>query len=312
MRGYDEREVNTDEGYIFTTELRTPTISLGRTFRPSRSRQGPACNSSASGTTARPTTTRCCPAKPSETPLSSVGGGLRYTINTYVSVRFDYGFQLLHTGFDNDHGSRSDLGDCGELLRFCRIPRPGLNYDHDFAPHPGLSASFGIIGRRLARRAGQRGREFGDRRRRIRRARFLPFRSVERGQALPIGSTVRTGDDGTATLVTTPGSAIKVGNNSLLKINDLAFSTSGGAVTERKARLQLTSGVVSAMIDPSTPKITDFKIQTPQGVAAARGTFYAVIVKHGKSYVLVDHGKVGVLADQYTAAKALTHPDTWM
>jgi hypothetical protein len=124
------------------------------------------------------------------------------------------------------------------------------------------------------------------------------FASLKAGQTLPIGSTVRTGDDGTATLVTTPGSAIKVGNNSLLKINDLAFSTSGGAVTERKARLQLTSGVVSAMIDPSTPKITDFKIQTPQGVAAARGTFYAVIVKHGKSYVSVDHGKVGVLADQ--------------
>ena len=124
------------------------------------------------------------------------------------------------------------------------------------------------------------------------------FAPLKAGQILPIGSTVRTGDDGTATLVTTPGSAIKVGNNSLLKINDLAFSTSGGAVTERKARLQLTSGVVSAMIDPSTPKITDFKIQTPQGVAAARGTFYAVIVKHGKSYVSVDHGKVGVLADQ--------------
>ena len=45
-----------------------------------------------------------------ETPLSSVDGGLRYTINTYLSVRFDYGFQLLNTGLDNDHGSRSDVG----------------------------------------------------------------------------------------------------------------------------------------------------------------------------------------------------------
>jgi hypothetical protein len=122
---------------------------------------------------------------------------------------------------------------------------------------------------------------------------FAPLKS---GQVLPIGSTVRTGDDGTAVLITTPGSAIEVGNDSLMKINDLAFATSGGAVTERKARLQLTSGVVSAMIDPTTPKITDFKIQTPQGVAAARGTFYAVTVRNGKSYVAVNHGKVGVLA----------------
>jgi len=124
------------------------------------------------------------------------------------------------------------------------------------------------------------------------------FTLLHTGQVLPIGSTIRTGDDGTAVLVITPGSAIDIGNDSLLKINDLAFAKSGSSVTERKARLQLTSGVVSAMIDPSTPKITDFKIQTPQGVAAARGTFYAVIIKSGKTYVAVDHGKVGVLAEQ--------------
>ena len=124
------------------------------------------------------------------------------------------------------------------------------------------------------------------------------FAPLHKGQVLPIGCTVRTGDGGGAVLVTTPGSAIKIGSDSVLRINDLAFAKSGSAVTERKARLQLTSGVVSAMIDPTTPKITDFKIQTPQGVAAARGTFYAVIIAHGKTYVSVDHGKVGVLAQQ--------------
>jgi hypothetical protein len=124
------------------------------------------------------------------------------------------------------------------------------------------------------------------------------FAPLHKGQVLFIGSTVRTGDDGGAVLVTTPGSAIKIGSDSVLKINDLAFAKSGSAVTERKARLELTSGAVSAMIDPSTPKITDFKIQTPQGVAAARGTFYAVTVVHGKTFVSVNHGKVGVLADQ--------------
>ena len=124
------------------------------------------------------------------------------------------------------------------------------------------------------------------------------FSPLHPGQVLPIGSTVRTGDDGSVILVTTPGSAIKIGSDSVLKINELAFAKTNGAVTERKARLELTSGAVSAMIDPSTPKITDFKIQTPQGVAAARGTFYAVTVVHGKTFVSVDHGKVGVLADQ--------------
>ena len=50
------------------------------------------------------------PGETDEIGLSSVGAGVRYTINTYVSVRFDYGFQLVHTGFDADQGSRSDLG----------------------------------------------------------------------------------------------------------------------------------------------------------------------------------------------------------
>jgi hypothetical protein len=118
------------------------------------------------------------------------------------------------------------------------------------------------------------------------------YAPLTKGQTLAIGSTVRTGDDGVAVLVTTPGSAIQVGNDSILKINALAFAKSGSQVTQRTATLQLTSGVVSALIDPSTPKITDFKIQTPQGAAAARGTFYAVLVYHGKTYVGVKEGHV--------------------
>ena len=108
VRGYDEREVNTDEGYIFTTELRSPPISFGDIFGFHEFQDqlqilgfwdcGEAHNHT------------LLPGETSETGLSSVGGGVRYTINTYVSVRFDYGFQLVHTGFDNDHGSRSDLG----------------------------------------------------------------------------------------------------------------------------------------------------------------------------------------------------------
>ena len=122
------------------------------------------------------------------------------------------------------------------------------------------------------------------------------YAPLKKGQILPVGSTVRTGDDGVAVLVTTPGSAIQVGNSSVLKINQLAFAKSGSSVTQRQAVLQLNSGVVSALIDPSTPKITDFQVQTPEGAAAARGTFYAVLVYEGKTYVGVKEGKVAVKA----------------
>jgi len=122
------------------------------------------------------------------------------------------------------------------------------------------------------------------------------FSPLAKGQELAVGSTVRTGNDGTADIMTTPGSAIQVGNNSNLRLNALAFARTGSAVTERTAHLELTKGVVSALIDPSTPKITDFQVQTPEGAAAARGTFYAVMVSHGKTYVSVERGKVGAIA----------------
>jgi len=122
------------------------------------------------------------------------------------------------------------------------------------------------------------------------------YAPLKKGQTLAIGSTIRTGDDGVAVLVTTPGSAIQIGNSSILKINQLAFAKSGSEVTQRTAVLQLTSGVVSALIDPSTPRITNFQVQTPEGAAAARGTFYAVLVYHGKTYIGVKEGHVGVQA----------------
>ena len=120
------------------------------------------------------------------------------------------------------------------------------------------------------------------------------YAPLTKGQSLAIGSTVRTGDDGVAVLVTTPGSAVQVGNDSVLKINALAFKKTDGDVSQREAHLQLSSGVVSALIDPSTPKVTDFQVATPEGAAAARGTFYAVLVYHGKTYVGVKEGHVGL------------------
>jgi hypothetical protein len=124
----------------------------------------------------------------------------------------------------------------------------------------------------------------------------VDFRPLKTGQVLAIGCTVRTGDDGTVVLRLTPGSSLEMANDSVLKINDLAFAKADGTVTQRKARLELTSGVVSAMVDPSTPSATDFKIQTPAGALVARGTLYTVIVKKGKTYTQVDEGKVSAIA----------------
>ena len=108
VRGYDEREVNADDGFIFTTEARSPTISIGDFLHMPKVKdqlQFLGFWDYGSGSNHAP-----LPGEASEIPLSSLGVGLRYTINTYLSIRYDYAFQLLHTGFDNDHGSRSDIG----------------------------------------------------------------------------------------------------------------------------------------------------------------------------------------------------------
>ncbi len=44
------------------------------------------------------------------TNLLGVGPGLRYTINTCLSLRFDYGFELLQTGFGTGQHSRGHVG----------------------------------------------------------------------------------------------------------------------------------------------------------------------------------------------------------
>jgi hemolysin activation/secretion protein len=108
VRGYDEREVNSDEGYIFNLELRTPTLSLGKVLGWTQFNDqlqlltfwdyGAGYNH------------EVLPGEPSEISLSSLGGGLRYSINTYLSVRADYGFQLENTGLDTLHGGRGDIG----------------------------------------------------------------------------------------------------------------------------------------------------------------------------------------------------------
>ncbi len=124
------------------------------------------------------------------------------------------------------------------------------------------------------------------------------YQPLQKGQHLAVGSTIRTGDNGIAVIVTTPGSAVQVGNDSVIKISELAFSRADGAISQREAHLQLSSGVVSALIDPSTPKVTDFQVATPEGAAAARGTFFAVLVYHGKTYVGVKEGKVGAVSTE--------------
>ncbi len=110
VRGYDEREANGDNGYFLSSEVATPPISpLGLCGIKAVKDQLQFFGFVDYGGTSLHQDT-AADINPNVN-LLSVGPGLRYIINPYLSVRFDYGFQMLNTGFGpaGEHG-RADIG----------------------------------------------------------------------------------------------------------------------------------------------------------------------------------------------------------
>ena len=114
VRGYDERAANGDNGFVVSTEVATPPVSVfnffgNKTIKDQLQFLGFV---DYGGTSLHQVT----PADVNpNSNLLGVGPGLRYVINPYVSIRFDYGFQLtdtdnIDTGFDSHHHSRGHLG----------------------------------------------------------------------------------------------------------------------------------------------------------------------------------------------------------
>jgi len=148
------------------------------------------------------------------------------------------------------------------------------------------------------------------------------FHSVGAGDKLSAGTTIKTGAGSEAIIVATPGAAVRIDENTTVQVQDMQFTNAadaGDGKLRRKATLDLTSGTVSSLIDHSTPDQTDFVVKTPQGSAAARGTFYGVTVKNGQTFYKVQEGKVGIAANiepdkkkagaQSTQGKPATPPD---
>jgi hemolysin activation/secretion protein len=114
VRGYDEREANGDNGFLISTEVATPPVSLFQLFGNQTVKDQLQFLGFVDygGTSLHQVT----PADINpNSDLLGVGPGLRYVINPYVSIRFDYGFQLtdtdyVDTGFESYHHSRAHLG----------------------------------------------------------------------------------------------------------------------------------------------------------------------------------------------------------
>ena len=91
VRGYEERAVSGTEGFLVSNELRFPSFSLGRRFDKTAKDEMQILGFLDYGETSNRIL------QPGEDPhllLMSAGVGMRYQVSRFLSVRFDYGWQL--------------------------------------------------------------------------------------------------------------------------------------------------------------------------------------------------------------------------
>ena len=112
---------------------------------------------------------------------------------------------------------------------------------------------------------------------------------LKKGDKVAVGGMVKTGGQSRAVIVITPRSAIRVSENSEVVIETINENSKPVDVM-----INLKDGSLGALIKPNAAGELDFKVRTPSGVAAARGTFYAVVVREGKGYTQVKEGQVEI------------------
>ncbi|MDZ4816380.1 MAG: ShlB/FhaC/HecB family hemolysin secretion/activation protein [Verrucomicrobiota bacterium] len=100
VRGYPSRALNGDEGYLLSAELRTPSLSIGEALGHSEWQddlQFLVFVDYGVADVKNP-----LPGE-SDRDALGIGPGFRYRLSTYVTLRLDYGFQLIeHDGIDPD------------------------------------------------------------------------------------------------------------------------------------------------------------------------------------------------------------------
>jgi len=93
VRGFDERLVNGDNGWLISNELRTPSLRLGNLLDTPNGADFLQFLAFFDYGATRNRFPRSGD-NPPEADLASVGGGLRFTVSQNFALRFDYGYQL--------------------------------------------------------------------------------------------------------------------------------------------------------------------------------------------------------------------------
>jgi hypothetical protein len=114
------------------------------------------------------------------------------------------------------------------------------------------------------------------------------------GAHIPQGATVITGADSEVSIRPVNGIVSTIKANTTVQIEKLSVTTDNGTVSNQTALISLLSGNLVSTLDPSKKHINNYGVRTPKGVAAARGTIYAVGVDAGGATFATLSGTVSI------------------
>lgn len=126
------------------------------------------------------------------------------------------------------------------------------------------------------------------------------------GTVLPEGGSILTQSGGEATVEFFEGTVSVIQPDSHVVIER---HYDGGAGGKETTVLQLETGAVVTSLDPAKRPVTDFRVRTPKGEAAAHGTIFAVKVTQDRPQgtVTTMSGTVTFVTDQGEVTVAFGH-----
>ncbi len=112
--------------------------------------------------------------------------------------------------------------------------------------------------------------------------------SVEEGTEIYIEDTIETGPAGTVTIELRDGSAIRIGENSTLKVVDFLYSEENRV---NRSFFKLLKGGVRGILNGLFGEDSEMSFETPTSVAGVKGSDLFIWIEDGHTLVALNEGR---------------------
>ncbi|MCE0497379.1 MAG: FecR domain-containing protein [Methylacidiphilales bacterium] len=118
------------------------------------------------------------------------------------------------------------------------------------------------------------------------------FHRLEADEPIANQSVIYTGYNGTLDFATGPGMATRMVPKTALVVNALPAPAPASSTAPAVSQIDLRRGTIFSALGRENGAPIDYSVQTPSGVAGARGTMFATSVVTGTTQVSMLHGTV--------------------